>query len=79
MDERHHYTREIPSHFDSYHLGYCTILPAKNPHKYELHDVRIEKEKLGAAIALGPSYGEHAASGRSRCGGVRKEYIFKRP
>ena len=53
------------------------ILPRQDPHEDELHDVAVDEEELGAAVALRPGDGVHAAAGGGGVGGVGEEDVFE--
>lgn len=57
-------------------LRRAPILPREDPHEDELHDVTVDEEELGAAVALGTGDGVHAAAGGGGVGGVGEEDVF---
>ena len=69
------YTTLLSFHPD--HSCRRAVLPAEYPHENELHNVRVEKEELGAPVALGARDGLHAAAGGGGGGGVGEEDVFE--
>lgn len=51
------------------------LLAAEHPHEYELDDVGVEEEELGAAVSLGAGDGLHGGGGGG--GGVGEEDVFE--